>query len=142
MECPRRAESFIVVTQGPDSYREDNTCSYCGSFNAEAFMLRIEAGDVKLTPTDKNYKVYVANDGGEGFKQTFRDCPQGATCTGPKDCTHWVTRDRNETKFYFQHLSEDQKRRFIELLNENKIKLEYPGHFYVLPFFCTLKTAV
>lgn len=38
-------------------------------------------------------------------------------------------------KFYFQHFNEEQKRKFVELYNERKMKLEFPGHFYVLPFF-------
>lgn len=41
-------------------------------------------------------------------------------------------------KFYFQHLSEDQKTRFVELLNQRAIKIGYPRHFYVLPFFVAL----
>jgi hypothetical protein len=28
-----------------------------------------------------------------------------------------------------------QRHRFLELCNENKIKMGYPGHFYVRPFF-------
>lgn len=119
-----------------DDWREDDTCSYCGSLNPEVLMARLEAGDVELGPTDKSYKVYVRNDGGSTFKQTFRDCPRDAICSGPQDCTHWVTRDRDETKFYFYHLSPEQQARFIELYNEHKIKLGIPGHFYVLPFFC------
>jgi hypothetical protein len=141
MECPRRAElgmSAVLVDElrGPDTYREDNTCSYCGSLNPETLMERLEIGNVKLTPTDKSYKVYVQNDGGEGFKQTYRNCPDDVPRHGPKECTHWVTRDMTETKFYFQHLSVDQRKRFVELLNDKKLKLNIPGYFYVLPFFC------
>lgn len=39
-------------------------------------------------------------------------------------------------KFYFQHLSVEERKRFIELLNAKKMKLAYPGHFYRMPFFC------
>lgn len=39
-------------------------------------------------------------------------------------------------KFYFQHLSEAGRNRFVELVNSKKMKLAHPGHFYVLPFFC------
>ena len=109
-------------------------------------MARIEAGTVELGPTDKSYKVYVKNAGGEPFKQTYRQCPPPETkivdgkeittrCAGPDTCTHWVTRERDETKFYFQHFTEAQARRFIDLLNEKKLKIGYPGHFYVRPFF-------
>ena len=34
-------------------------------------------------------------------------------------------------KFYFQHLSADEQRRFVELVNAGKIT-----GLYVLPFFC------
>lgn len=142
MECPRRTESVLAMInapgfEGPDEYDpSDNTCSYCGSLEPTAFMARLEAGNVTLTPTDKNYKVYIRNDGGEVFKQTYRDCPRGEPDHGPKECSHWITRDTTETKFYFQHLSAEQRHRFIELLNTNKIKLNVPGYFYVLPFFC------
>jgi hypothetical protein len=143
MDCPRRAESGIAVFNlNKDHYREDDTCSYCGSLNPEILMARLEAGDISLGPTDKNYKVYVHNAGGQVFKQTFRDCySQGVKdCPGPQECTHWVMRDIEQTKFYFQHLSDEQKNRFIELLNERKFRIGYPGHFYVLPFFIGRKT--
>lgn len=38
-------------------------------------------------------------------------------------------------KFYFPHLSKEEQDRFIDLYNARKIRLGYPGHFYVLPFF-------
>lgn len=119
-----------------DEWRADGTCSYCGSMNPEALMARIEAGDIELRPTDKSYKVYVRNVGGAPFQQTYRDCPADARCTGPDDCTHWVTREVSETKFYFYHLGDTQRDRFIELFNQRKIRLGFPGHFYVLPYFC------
>ncbi|MGO7089472.1 hypothetical protein AB9E14_23640 [Rhizobium leguminosarum] len=136
--CPRRAEgvpAFAAHTK--DTWREDGTCSYCGSLNEKTFMCRLEAGDVELGPTDKSYKVYVENKGGEGFKQTYRNCPRDANCTGPDDCTHWVTRDISQTKFYFQHLSDEEQTRFIELLNAKKINVGAPGYFYRLPFFAS-----
>lgn len=154
MTCPRRSEdgmtdpgsSFVGAGEKLDTYRDDSTCSYCGSFNPDTLMARIEAGDVEIGPTDKGYKAYVRNIGGEAFKQTYRQCPPEerkivdgkevtTRCAGPDTCTHWVTREREETKFYFQHLSVDQKKRFVELLNEKKIQIGYPGHFYVRPFF-------
>lgn len=142
MECPRRIESGLSSAvfkhlDKEDHYRDDNTCSFCGSLNPDALIERLEAGNVELGPTDKNYKVYVHNAGGEVFKQTYRDChTQGVKdCPGPKECTHWVTRPMEVTKFYFQHFSEEQRHRFIELLNEKKVKIGYPGRFYVLPFF-------
>lgn len=41
-------------------------------------------------------------------------------------------------KFYFQHFDEEQGKKFIELYNARKIKIGYPGYFYVTPFFCTV----
>lgn len=101
--CPRAQESG----GGPDSpfkppemtWREDGTCSYCGSLSEDSFFQAIEAG-VKLTPTDKNYKIYVD------------------------------VKVHGAGKFYFQHLSDEGKTKFIELMNA-------PGYFYVLPFFAS-----
>jgi len=107
MKCPRRIENPGGVFNLPedDSTPSLDICTYCGSLLPDRFMSEVEAGTVTLTPTDKDYKVYV-----EGLGKF--------------------------TKFYFQHLSEDQKNRFVELLNQKRLKLNVPGHFYVLPFFC------
>jgi len=99
-------------------------------------MARLEAGTVKLCGTDKSYKVYVENDSGADFKQTYRtdDKPY----QGHDNPTHdWVTRPMQQHKFYFQHLSVEQRKRFIELWNEKKIKFVEHGEFYVMPFFAT-----
>jgi hypothetical protein len=63
----------------------------------------------KLTPTDKNYKAYLEVPG------------------------------RPFTKFYFNHLSEEEQRRFIDLVNAGKVTFGYPGRFYNLPFFMARK---
>lgn len=100
-KCPRRDEligSFKLPEH--DEWRDDKTCSYCGSLEPAEFMRRAEAGD-ELGPTDKNYKVYI---GGRG-------------------------------KFYFQHLDDAQEQKFVDMLNAKTLKLGYPGHFYVAPFF-------
>jgi hypothetical protein len=155
-KCPRRSESYFgtssAFARDNDYDPSDDSCHYCGSLNPDTFMARLEAGTIKLGSTDKNYKVYVENDGGEPFKRTYRDCPQdqemiGAagnkymvnSCKGPDTCTHWVTRERPETKFYFQHLSAEQQTRFVALLNEGRMKFQGGFRFYVLPFFCVRK---
>lgn len=145
-QCPRRAENPPSRRPRDNDYNlSDDSCHYCGSLNPATFMDRLENGDVLLGSTDKNYKVYVRNDGGEKFKHTYRDCynaPDKDTnpCNGdPDKCTHWVTRETDDAKFYFQHLSESQKIRFIEILNEKKIRFEGGISFYVLPFFTTTK---
>lgn len=127
---------FVGTGRDLDDWYADEACTYCGSLNQDVFMARLEAGDVELVPTDKSYKVYVRNNGGAAFKQTYRDCPPDTRCEGPTECTHWVTRDRQETKFYFYHLNEAQAARFIELYNTKVMKIGYPGHFYTVPFFC------
>lgn len=113
--CGRRHDSFIANKQfpGPDSYRADGTCSYCGSMSGDVFMARLEAGTISVTPTDKSYKVYVDNHGGESF---------------------------SAIKFYFQHLTVEQQDRFIELVNAKTVHLKEPGYFYVTPYFCSRKT--
>jgi hypothetical protein len=128
--CPRAIESG---REGKAIWSSDETCSWCGSLNPDLLMERI-AVDISLGPTDKSYKVYVKNKGGQKFKQTFR----GSNCPGGTDPSKWVwtTRETDDTKFYFQHLSEDQKREFVKLLNEKKLFIDYPGHFYRLPYFC------
>lgn len=135
---------FKPPFNGEMTWREDNTCSWCGSLHQDEFMRRLEAGDIEVGPTDKSYKVYVRNVGGENFKQTSRNCPvhpcpdvtdtQGNV--NVENCTHWVTREVDGTKFYFHHLTDAQRARFIELHNAGKIKLGYPHYFYVTPFFC------
>lgn len=129
--CPRGAESGRA---GRAVWCVDDSCSYCGSLHPDLLMERLEAGDVTLDPTDKNYKLYVHADPGTApFKQTFRDSgsPEG------NDPSKWVwtTRETMEHKFYFQHLSGAQQQRFVELLNAKKLKLNVPGYFYRTPFF-------
>lgn len=110
--CPRRGElgagASVFKLPESDHIRADDTCSYCGSLDPDVLMARIEAGTIFLEGSDKNYKVYLkATEGSEPLKYGGAD------------------------KFYFQHLSEPQKIRFIELYNERKVK----HSLYVLPFF-------
>ena len=153
-QCPRRAESSWNIHPRDNDYDpSDDSCRYCGSLNPDTLMERLEAGTVALGSTDKSYKVYVENDGGALFKQTYRECPRDKEMTGaagnkymasscndgPDACTHWVTREVSSTKFYFQHFSAEQQKRFIELYNEHRIKFQGGYGFYVRPFFCARK---
>jgi hypothetical protein len=115
--CPRGpgADSpFHAPFNGEASWREDGTCSYCGSLKPELLFQQIEKG-AELGPTDKSYKAYV------------------------KLVDHSV---RGAGKFYFQHLSFEEKMRFIDLWNDGKLNIGFPGHFYVLPFFMQLRSSV
>ncbi len=120
----------------------------------ERFFECVEAGN-ELVPTDKNYKVYVRHPNPIAGKITIRQSanyqpgPDWIEAT-PEVCKqydwtpgeggpYWVLPSPEgpiETgKFYFQHLDEAGQVRFIELLNAKRVKLAYPGHFYVAPFF-------
>lgn len=136
--CPRRAEGNGVYMKDEDVWDIGNCCSYCGSLNPDELMRRLEIGDIELEPTDKNYKVYVSNLGGIPFKQTCRDSEKDPGGNDPSKWV-WVTRDMDQTKFYFQHLSKEQQDRFIELHNSKEMHIGYPARFYVKPYFATYK---
>lgn len=111
MKCPRRAENATPFKYDEDDkWYEDDTCSYCGSYNPDKLMEEIRQGFVEVGPTDKNYKVYLTHFG--------------------------VKRDG---KFYFQHFSKEQMLEFIDQMNGlyggPGLRIGYPGYFYVLPFF-------
>jgi hypothetical protein len=161
--CPRSIASFRSSV--PSFWREDRSCSYCGSIHPDDFFAAIEAGS-ELGPTDKDYKVYIdrpnplagklrivssANnkpDYGEWIFLTAENFAEVTNGFDPKDMIHaerwcmehWVQigkhADINQDKFYFYHLSDDQKKKFVVMLNDKKIKIAYPGYFYVLPYFC------
>lgn len=118
MLCPRRPHdpNGVFNLPGEDSFRGDDTCSYCGSLNPDTLMAHLESGDVSLGPTDKDYKVYVQAKPNKEDKQL-------------------ATGERGYNKFYFIHLSTDQKKRFVELLNERKIDFGGSAGFYVTPYF-------
>lgn len=136
--CPRRLSDFGPWPHeaGLDDWRQDGSCSFCGSLHPDIFMSRVDAGTVELGPTDKNYKVYVKNRGGGPFFQTYRT--DDATSADPT-AWRWTTREVAETKFYFYHLSDEQMDRFVALLNGRQLHVGYPGHFYRLPFFLKRK---
>lgn len=124
--CPRRIEDGRAEPNGPlrDSGTDLDTwdvreypdspgiinngrlcCSYCGSLHPDAFMEAAESG-VELVPTDKSYKVYL----------------------------RWAG-SPSQGKFYFQHLTIEQRQRFLDLYIAGTLRIGVPGHFYVLPFF-------
>lgn len=116
--CPRRVENGTEGVRNKDRYRKGHGiigqargCTYCGSMSPEDFLAACHAG-AELGPTDKSYKVYVKGGKGDG--------PNGA-------------------KFYFQHLTQLQRGEFIQLLNDKKLNIGYPGRFYVLPYFAVVK---
>ena len=68
---------------------------------------------------------------GEAFMARVR----AGDTVGPTDKNYKAYLDDPWAKVYFQHLSEAQRREFVDLLNARRVAVGYPGHFYVLPFF-------
>ena len=52
----------------------------------------------------------------------------------PTDKSYKVYVGDKYSKFYFQHLDEEDKKKFIELYNNKTMKMKY--NFYVRPYFC------
>lgn len=110
--CPRRDDfaswggyspHFDEEREGTDTWREDGTCSYCGSVTPEKFFEYVDQGNYE--GTDKGYKVYVDYHGSFG-------------------------------KFYFQHLTMDQRINVLALIVEGKL-----GKLYTLPYFIKSRNA-
>lgn len=161
--CPRQIDEMMAPV--PSEWREDGTCSYCGSMSPDQFFAAIEAG-YELGPTDKNYKIYVHRPNphlgqprvlmmsnreckGDGWLQitveNLDTLPlsdwQRANCVGEYAKVGPDATPHTHEKFYFQHLSEDEMSRFIDLHNQKAIKYSHPGYLYRLPFFCTREGA-
>lgn len=154
MRCPRQSET------GSDhemEWRSDGTCSYCGSISAAAFMDAIREGR-EVGPTDKNYKAYItvrnprvgqesvfgsANfNAGPKFEvvtQEMLDSGRGGIDARVHEVGSFVLfgiePPTHTAKFYFQHLNEPEQREFVALHNSKKIRVGFPGYFYVMPFF-------
>lgn len=163
--CPRRAEG-PAFTAGPDKWHERDGhlhCSFCGCLKPSQLFEAIEAG-AELGPTDKNYKVYVDLEDPRAGQLKITGTSNSKEAPGPawteateadiaqyfegrtplKDFTiRWVLRTprgKIHDKFYFQHLSEEDRQRFIDLLNAKKLTIGYPGFFYVTPYFIRMTT--
>lgn len=144
--CPRQTHeaTMEVQRQHQSHWRDDDgTCSYCGSISPEQLFAAIAAG-AELGPTDKNYKVYVRlGERAQSHIATLREGAQAARVEYAKECRDALAvleRMPVHPKFYFQHLSDDEQQRFVDLLNAKQLNIGYPGHFYRLPFFAVPKT--
>jgi hypothetical protein len=139
-----------------------SSCSYCGSLHPDRFMELVREGWI-VGPTDKSYKAYlgrpVTDEDRTRIKAAWHAEPGGIAETvramGVKDgktaeqvdadiAILWRRQEQatagscgQEAKFYFQHLSDDQKREFVDLLSANAMQVGYPGYFYSPPFFMT-----
>jgi hypothetical protein len=157
MTCPRQRDEAVLPSQREHRahWRDDSTCSYCGSLSEGALFEAIERGD-EIHPTDKNYKIYIVIPNpdagkmrvvsaanyqceGDGWVQVTEEVLPSLPAEARDDLGKWVqiapTEATKHAKFYFQHLTEFGRGYFLRLYNEGKLKLAYPGYFYVLPFF-------
>lgn len=147
--CPRRMSEFGPWEHEPnlDTWRPDEpgpSCSFCGSLHPDRFMALVREGWI-VGPTDKNYKAYL------GKPVSDEDCQQQKAAwvermsplgTEDRDALaalweqeHAHPRASREAKFYFQHLSGEQRAEFIRLHNGGQMQVGYPGHFYQPPYF-------
>ena len=135
------------------------SCSFCGSLHPDRFMELVREG-WEVGPTDKDYKAYlcrprgdaeraerkatwlrnfkpeevraVAEERGENPDQTQAELEAYYDAqVAPLEAS------TTAAKFYYQHLSTEQRDEFIALYNEGRLKIGYPGRLYVLPFFAT-----
>lgn len=73
--CPRRDESGFEG-RGPDHWRPDESCSYCGGLRPSTFLRLWDEGEI-ATPTDKDYKVYVSASPTPTGKTYFQHFDEG-----------------------------------------------------------------
>ncbi|MFE0472536.1 hypothetical protein ACFW2V_13070 [Streptomyces sp. NPDC058947] len=140
--CPRRMnevgpweheenlDSWLEGDRGSEEAHQPDPepyCSFCGSLHPEKFLELIAEGWV-VEPTDKTYKAYL----GEVLHGPERIAMPGEPLP-PIRC--------GRAKFYYQHFTEDQMQKFVDLYNNNTMRLGYPGYFYQLPFFMALGQA-
>lgn len=155
-----RADNLDSWTIGPGLIGQDEaglSCSFCGSLHPDQFMELVREGWI-VGPTDKSYKAYLdrpatdeekaaqkerwfASTIGQALKRAAE--AEGKTPEQVSEGLDQAYRSENPTadsagqvaKFYYQHLSAEQQAEFIALYNERRMKIGYPGHLYVLPFF-------
>lgn len=65
----------------------------------------------------------------------FMEAMRSGKELGVTDKNYKAYVDGMNGKFYYQHLSAEQRHEFIALINERKINFGYPGYFTVLPYF-------
>lgn len=132
-------------------------CSFCGSMHPDQFMQHLRDGAV-LGPTDKNYKAYLhapitdemvaqakkrwlGGTQADIIRTALRNEGSDGAAIGQALEKHWVDYERKNIytedigKFYYQHLSQEQRQEFIDMLNDKTMYIGYPGYIYVRPFF-------
>lgn len=85
------------------------TCTYCGSLAPDEFVADLRAGHL-IVATTKNYKAYIVDPA------TRRRC-----------------------KFYFEHLTAEQRTEIVDMLNAGALCFEGGFAWNPLPFFIDRK---
>lgn len=138
------------------------SCSYCGSLHSDRFMELVRAG-WEVGPTDKSYKAYLRQPltADEEAQQKADWIQRDTVATAVRELgerdgktPQQIAADLDEqwakiphysrgpqAKFYYQHLSSEERTEFIELHNARRMRIGYPGHFYQPPFFAGPATA-
>lgn len=151
--CPRRSEIGQRYEEGKDAFTvrgigigggKWRCCSYCGSMHPDDVMAGLSDGTMGAGPTDKNYKAYIFTPATpEQIKRKELEIDARLAMLDDSHNKenhklHDMIAARSGAdigKFYFQHLSVDQRRQFLDLVNSGTMVIGYPGHFYTLPFF-------
>lgn len=142
--CPRRMQEFgpWEREEDQDTYlprhgivgSDEPCCSFCGSLPPYRFMELVEQGYI-VGPTDKDYKVYLSRPYTDDEREEYR---QRLLNNHPEEAVGSLmetVRGEQIGKFYFQHLLDEQKRKFVDMLNKKQVVIGNPGYFYRLPFF-------
>lgn len=161
--CPRRMQEMGPWQRADwqDTWRAGPVgpvCSFCGSLDPDRFLELVRQGWL-VVPTDKNYKVYLEKPltdqeredrranwlAGNAVAEAIRELGErdGKTpdqiqsdldAAWAKQAPGWL-HSATVAKFYYRHLLPDQRDEFIELHNNGRMQIGYPGHLYVLPLF-------
>lgn len=154
--CPRRMnewgpwqqkEGMDGFTAGHGLVDQERGCTFCGSMHPDDFMAAARRGET-LGPSDKDYKVYVqrtlsldeinakVETAITGYVEHGMSRAEAQDLVGKQREGYDIYANGGSIgKFYFQHLSEEQMREFIDLLNAKRLTIGYPGYFYRTPFF-------
>lgn len=113
---------------------------------AEKFFQCPRAREVPIGHTDGTARWLKATKGtmrkyracsfcGSAHPNDFMQACRDGVEIGPTDKSYKVYIGNHDGKFYFQHLSEEQRKEFFELYRDRKLNIGFPGDFYTLPFF-------
>ena len=115
--CPRFASSASIFPGLVPGWLEVGSCSYCGSMEPAALFEAITGG-AEIYATSRNNQLFV--------RYIEIDPETGRVGETPTQA---------EGMFQFEHFSESERTKFVQLLNDEEITFGYPGHFTILPFF-------